>query len=182
MIKRIFSSILKLSSALILISLFTSASDGSLGPTSTGQAGISLTIPPRISITRIADLNLGAWSGSGDKADEDDVCIYTNNGTGNYQVTASGSGSGGSFELSDGLGNSITYSASWSNSIGSAGSVGLTSGTPLTNQSGACTTSSTCTGCGVNNANFSINIPANTLNSAVPGYYTGSISLVVEPN
>ena len=62
------------------------ATQGTLGATSTGTSLVSLTIAAQYQITGLTDLALGAWSGSGNMTANNDVCVYTNDSTGNYQI------------------------------------------------------------------------------------------------
>lgn len=173
----------KLAVSLFALSLIApisamAASDGTLGTTSTGTSTISVTVPALIKITGVADLALGTWAGSGAMTGNDDVCIYTNKAAGNYRVTATGSGGGGAFTITDGS-NTIAYTAAWNDVSGTTGQAALTSGTALNGQTGANTSSQTCGGS--QNANFYISIAEAALLAAPSGAYSGTLTMVVEP-
>lgn len=155
------------------------ATDGSLGATSTGSSTVTVTVPNLIRITGISDIALGSFSGSGAMTGFDDVCIYTNLAAGTYQVTATGSGTSSAFTLASG-GNTLAYSAYWNDTSGTnTGEAQLTATTPLTTQSGANTSSETCSG--GTNARFRVLIAEAALLAAQAGSYTGTLTLAVEP-
>jgi hypothetical protein len=62
------------------------ATDGTLGADSTGTSNISLTIADRVQISSVADIALGAWSGSGNLSGSTNFCVYRSGGD-NYQLT-----------------------------------------------------------------------------------------------
>lgn len=156
------------------------ATDGTLGPTSTGSLSITITIPPRVRISNVADLALGTFTGTGDKTAADDVCIYTNDPAGTYRVTATGDGTGGAFTVNDGASNELAYSLRWNDQTGTTGNVLLTSGTALTGQSGANTTASDCGGS--NTANIEATITESELSLGEAGSYSGNVTILVEPD
>jgi hypothetical protein len=156
-----------------------SATDGSLGPTSTGSATISITIPTLVSITDVQNLNLGTFTGSGDLSADDSVCVYTNLPAATYKITASGNGDDSAFTIKSVSDVTIPYEVYW-NDQPSPGGTELTSGLASATQSGANTSSQTCDGDG-NNANFRVRILEEHLAASPPAVYTGTLSLLVEP-
>jgi hypothetical protein len=127
----------------------------------------------------MADLALGNWSGSGDEEDDEDVCIYTNKAAATYYVTASGSGAASAFTLASG-GNTLAYSVYFNDVTGTVGEAQLTATTKSAQQTGANTSSQTCSG--GNNANFHVVIAEAALLAAPSGAYTGTLTLLIEPN
>src|SRR5690606_17204771 len=85
------------------------ATDGTVGINSEGSTDLNLSIPNLVKITGIADLNFGLYSPPGDAEVDDDVCVYTNAPSGNYQVTAHGNGTDDAFTISNGT-HVIAYS------------------------------------------------------------------------
>ena len=79
-----------LASNLGLVLLVHAESQGSLGSTSQGDSTATIGVPNLILISGVADLNFGSYSGGSDPERNERVCVYTNNGTGNYKVKALG--------------------------------------------------------------------------------------------
>ena len=133
-----------------------------------------------VRISNLRDFTLGSWSGSGDLYDNDDICIYNSGGTG-YRITATGSGSGQAFTLST-TGGAVEYEVRFKDQAGSGGSyVQLTSGTQVSSFSGASSSSDCNSGVDLN-ANIKITVTATALGSAVPGSYSGTLTIVLAPN
>jgi hypothetical protein len=157
------------------------ATQGSLGAPSTGSALIQLGIGLIAVIRRIDDLVMGSWSGAGDLAANDDVCIGTNSG-GNYAVLLSGSGAGGAFTLTNGS-QTLAYNAFWNDQTGTAGRMPVSPNSLLTGQTGAggpfgiflCFFGSTV------NANVSAVIPEANLQAASASAFTGALTITVVP-
>jgi len=80
-------SVLVFLSAWITTAAFA-ASDGSAGATSSGTSDVTLTINDRVQITSVADIALGAYSGSGALTGQSDYCVFRNGGD-NYKVNLS---------------------------------------------------------------------------------------------
>ena len=169
--------------ALAVTALFTTlaagdvfaANQGTLGATSQGDLTITLNIDPLVQISRIDDIPLGAYTGGGDMTGADNLCVYTNNG--GYDITASGSGTGGAFELAQGL-NTIPYTVEWATSAGAGSGTGLTSGTPLAGLGGTFSTPD----CGAtDNAQVIVTVSNTDLGAAPTGPYSGVLTLMVAP-
>ncbi len=161
------------------------ASNGTLGATSTGTVNISITKSMQAQISDITDMVLASWN-IGDPAVQlySNLCIYSS--TGNYKVTATGSGTSNAFTISNGT-STIPYSVVWNS--GPAGSLAST-GTSLTTntQSGAFANASmaaaNCGGSTNDTARVVVNIPQATMQAA-PGSataYTGTLTMLVTPN
>lgn len=146
------------------------ATQGTAGATSTGTAVVSVTIADIVQISDMNDFAFGTYSGTGNLNGTDNVCIYRN-GTGNYTVTATGSGAANAFTMTDGT-NTIAYSVSLDGA-------NLTTGT-ATNQTGAHATSANCGG--TPNKALAVNVLAADLQAAPAGAYTGTLTLLVAPN
>lgn len=146
------------------------ATQGTAGATSTGTAVVSVTIADIVQISDMNDFAFGTYSGTGDLNGTDDVCIYRN-GTGNYTVTATGSGAANAFTMTDGT-NTIAYSVTLDGAA-------LTSGTAA-NQTGAHASSANCAG--TPNKTLNVDVLAADLQAAPAGAYTGTLTLLVAPN
>lgn len=153
-------------------------SDDIVGITSMGSAAISLTIPKLIQARSFSDLPLGTYTGVGVLNGNDDINIAINYGTTSrkYRVTATGSGVGGAFTVTEGR-DTIAYSAYYNDEIGTSGRLAMSSGNTLTAQSGAVRPLSRST----LNANLSINTIEANVQAAKLGFYSGTITLVLAP-
>lgn len=154
------------------------ATDGLLGTSSTGTATVSVTVPALIKISGMDNMAFGTWPGSGDLNDNQNVCVYTNKAAGTYRITGTGDGSGNAFTMASG-GNTLAYSVYYNDATGTTGEQLLTAGTPLTGQSGAHTTSQTCSG--GTNGNYHVEVLETDLLAVPSGDYSGLLTLVVEP-
>lgn len=164
---------------LTLTNSANAATDGDAGSTSSGTANISFSVPKLIRIRGFQDFNPSTYSGTGTRADSGDLNVSTNYGTSTrtYSVTVNGSGAGGAFTTSDGLGNTLAYTAFYNQTSGITGRVMLTEGVALTGRTGAAKPLTNTT----LNANLSINFSQANLQAAEAGTYTGTLTVVVTP-
>jgi len=151
------------------------ANDGVVGPTSTGDLNIELTILDEVRISNLSDIVLGTFAGA-DLSGNSGACVFRS-GTGNYEITADGSGAGGAFELSDGT-NSVPYTVTYDDGTGAAA---LTSGTALTGQTGGDPASDTCATIAGDNGSIDVNVLATDMASLPAGAYNGLLTLTVAP-
>ncbi len=162
------------------------ATIGTLGSTSTGTANISVTKSVQAQISDLSDMTLSNWTiGQGAVALSSNVCVYSS--TGNYKVTATGSGLANIFTIASGL-NLIPYSVVWN--AGGAGALANT-GTSLTTNiqsatfSNASTSSATCSGGGAANdtARVIVNIASTDMTAAASSStaYTGTLTMLITP-
>jgi hypothetical protein len=154
------------------------ATDGDLGEDSTGTSEITVTIPELIKITDVGDITLGTFSGASNMNAFDNVCIFRNNpASPDYIVTATDSNGGADFKVADG-GNEIDYQVYWNDATGNRG-VQLVYNTASAEQNNANTASPSCAG--GTNARFDVEILEADLIAAVPGAYSATLTLFVEP-
>jgi hypothetical protein len=78
------------------------ASQGTLGSTSTGSLSISASVPNRIQLTGLTDVAFTNQDPSTAASNAQNLCVWANTSTKGYNVTATGSGSGGAFTLDNG--------------------------------------------------------------------------------
>ena len=164
------------------------ATQGTLGTTSQGVVNISITKSVQAMITDLSDSNmtLANWS-----LDQGAVTLYSNaciySSTGNYKVTATGSGAAGIFTIASGA-NLLPYSVTWN--AGGAGNLANTGSTllPLIQSTGfttATTASTTCNGGGSANdtARVVVGVTDAAMVAAVSSNtaYTGTLTLLVSP-
>ena len=132
----------------------------------------------KVRITGLSDINFGLITGTGDQSRSESLCAYSDNATGGYSVVATGSGSGGAFQLSGVA--PLTYEVLWADSAGQTSGSSLISGTA----SGGHTSVATHQFCNSGppaSASLTIVIRAATLGSARAGAYTGTLTLLLSP-
>lgn len=153
------------------------ATQGALGPTSTGDLIISLDIDPLVRVSNLGDIALGNFNGgAGDLTGADSFCVYRN-GAGNYNINMTGSGTANAFTLTDSGANTLPYSVDFVNGSATA----MTTGASLTGQTGANTTSDTCGGGANDNVSVNVTVANADLASAPAGTYSGTLTIVVAP-
>ena len=110
----------------------------------------------------------------------EDICVYSSSFPEKYQITASGSGNGGSFTLASGT-DTLAYQVAWSSSPGqTSGGTTLSAGVPLTGQTSSAS-QKTCNSGPATSASLIITIPYSAVDAATAGNYTGTLSLTVIP-
>ena len=149
------------------------ASDGTLGSTSTGSADVLIIKDDAVNLTNVGDLDLGQFSSvAADISASDDVCVF--NSTASYRVTVTSANS--AFELRNGA-DSIPYELTWQDSVAAAASP-LVHAAAFGGQSGD-RSSPTCGGS--TNATFEVTVASADFNSAAPGTYSDTLTLMIEP-
>lgn len=183
---------MKRTGIMVAAALFAStafgATDGLLGLTSTGTVDISLAKGFVVQITGLLDFTVPLWTnGDGDVELTQDVCMYTNNGAGDYLVTTtSANAAGGQWRLFDGGINYVTYDVGWVDSPGgnmAASTAGgaFASGAVSVNQTNAETADPTCA-LGQSATLVVFVAQAANLGLAPNGVYTDTLTVVVQPN
>lgn len=132
-------------------------------------------------ISGLADVNFGTIASPSDQANTQDVvvCSYRNKPQGlNYSVTATGSGSGGTFELSSGTAT-LAYDVQWEDSPGQPGGTMLQANV-ASPSFGNAATGFTCPQ-QPNTASLAVTIRAADLASAQAGLYSGSLQITIVP-
>lgn len=168
--------------SLLLATNCLAESQGLVGETSTGEADISIEIPKLVKITGMADLDFGKYNGDGAESDDQPVCIYSNMEAddNSYMVTATGTGASNSFAIQrqgEGVAaHDIVYTVDF-NDQSSPGGETLDAGVAETGQTGWSNDPS----CGTANANYQVTFSQTALLAAPPGNYTGTLTLVIEP-
>lgn len=165
------------------------ATQGALGPTTSGTVDITYVQGLNVRISGLADMPLGTWGGSGPLTAQDDLCIGRTgvglfSSAGTYRILASGDGAPGNpaaFTLGNGA-TRINYRAFFNDQPGTGGRQELTAGLALTGQSsfGLWYFFNMVFGCAVQNANISIEVPETELSGA-NGAYVGTLTLTLMP-
>lgn len=140
---------------------------------------VSITIPDLVQISNANPINLGAYNiGSGDVVGSDNLCIFRSGGT-NYQITASGTGAAGAFELQNVSAQTIPYSVTWTDSSGTRA---VTPNTTLTGLIGAISSDNTCGGGAFDNASLNIRVfEADITAAGSSGNFADTITILLAP-
>jgi hypothetical protein len=172
-------AVLVLAAVMFFGSTAFTATQGTLGATSTGDFTITVTIPERVQVSYLQDIDFGSYGGSGALTDNYDLCVYSN--TGGYQITATGSGAANAFTITDGS-DTIAYTLSWNDTTTTTGNQSITTGTALTGQTTAAA-DATCSSGSSMSSNMYVNIAEAALLAATPSAtpYSGTVTLLVEP-
>ncbi len=131
-------------------------------------------------ITGLTDVAFGTIANlSVDAIRSQNVCVYSTSSTSGYNVTASGSGPGGAFQLSSGT-QSLPFEVQWSSSTGQSSGTQLAPNVPLTGQVSSAA-QQTCNSGPTASASLVVLLRSSSLSSATAGTYNGTLTLVVGP-
>ncbi len=137
----------------------------------------SVTLPELVQVTRLDNLNLGTWSGSGDIQLIERFCVFRN-GTGGFSILTNGShDSGGRFHLQDAT--TVPYTLEYTQGSGffeATPGVGLPSAT-----TGFAGNSTRDCG-GADNTAIRVTIDAADLEGLPTGSFSDTLTLYLEPN
>ncbi len=168
----------------------SAATQGDPGVSSTGSVDITLTANLTARISGLTDFLLGTWSGAGDLAANQNICIGRNGvglfGTGLYRIRADGNGDGtdvNAFTLSNGA-DLVYYDVYFNDQANLTGRQQLTGGLTLTGQTGSgfSVIINWLFGCVNRNANVSVVVPEANLAGRPGGNYAGTLTLVLIPD
>lgn len=135
----------------------------------------------RARISALADVSFGAITNFGaDLVRSQSICVYSKSPPlDQYRVTASGSGSGGAFELSSGS-DTLPYEVQWGQSAGQSTGAPLVANQPLTGQQNTAAADDCSKGAAAT-ASLVLVLRSAALLTATSGNYTGTLTLVVAP-
>lgn len=132
----------------------------------------------KVRITSLSDVAFGTIANlSVDGIRSQDLCLFADTATNGYNITATGTGPGGAFQLSAGPG-SMPYEVQWSSTSGQSAGTQLSPNVPLTGQASTAT-HQVCANGPATSASLIIVLRANALSSATAGTYNGNLTLVV---
>ena len=135
----------------------------------------------RARINKLADAAFGTIANFNiDQTRSRSICVFTTPLGTRYQVTATGSGTGGAFTLATG-GGTMAYEVQWAASAGQTVGTSLTSGVALTNLATVATRSGCTTGPATSASLITI-LRSATVSAARSGNYTGTLTLLIAPN
>lgn len=157
------------------------STQGSFGATSTGSVNINASVPARVRISGLTDVDLTNSDPSVDASVAQNVCVWSNTATSGYRVTATGSGAANAFTLANGALPVVPYSVEWAGTSGQTTGTTLTTGSPLTGLTSSATTSN-CSAGPASSASLIVKIGSSDL-QAMPATtnFTGTLTLVVAP-
>ncbi|WP_137871801.1 MULTISPECIES: hypothetical protein [unclassified Sphingomonas] len=131
-----------------------------------------------VQITQLSDVSFGTITNMGvDQVRSQSVCAYSGLLGGRYSLTATGSGAGGAFTLSNGA-SVLPYEVQWNTSAGQSSGTNLVSGTALTGQ----TVLLSCPILQTTNSSLIVILRANALSIATAGNYGGTLTIMLAAN
>jgi len=156
------------------------ANQGSLGATSSGNITITASVPNRARITGLTDVTFANQDPSAAASSAEDVCVWSNTATKGYTITATGSGTGSAFTLSNGS-STVPYSVEWAATSGQTSGSGLTAGTASSSlTTGA--VNQNCSSAPAATASLIVKMATADLGTMSAGSnYTGTLTLLVTP-
>lgn len=166
-----------LAMALLLATGGAPATTTAAESTATSAADISVLIGGRVRISRLSDIDLGTWNGSGPLSGSTRMCVFHNDG-GRYSITPSSAHAlNGQFRVS-GAGSHIPYRVDFADDAGKQ-FTDVSSGKRLANLQGH-DRSPACQG--GTNATLTVQFSEEALQAAASGSYGDTITLLVEPS
>ena len=160
----------------------SAATDGSFGATSSGSVGISASVPGRVRISKLSDIDLQNVDPSVEAKRNQSVCVWSNASSRAYRITATGSGAGNAFTLAaTGAPAEVPYFVQWAGTSGQTTGAALAAGIPLGSLTSSAINSDCSTG-PATTASLIVGIDASTLQSMTADLvYTGTLTLTVAP-
>lgn len=134
----------------------------------------------KVRISNLSDAPFGTLANLGvDAIRSQNICVYADTNTNGYNVTATGTGPGGSFRLASGT-RTMAFDVQWSSSTGQNSGIQLAPNVPLTGQVSAAVHQS-CSNGPANSASLIIILRSSAISSATAGTYNGSLTLLIGP-
>jgi len=157
------------------------STQGSFGSTSTGSVNINASVPARVRISGLTDVDLTNSDPSVNALVAQNICVYSNTATRGYRVTATGSGAASAFTLASGALPVVPYAVEWAATSGQTIGTALVTGAALTGQTSSATNSNCASG-PASSASLIVKIGAPDL-QAMPAStnFSGTLTLVVAP-
>lgn len=170
-----------LAAALLVAEPAFASTQGSFGATSTGSLNINASVPGRVRISGLSDVSFANADPSANASDAQNVCVWSNTSTRGYNITATGSGSGGAFTLASGALPVVPYTVEWAGSSGQTSGTSLAATTALAGQTSTAINSDCSAGPSAS-ASLIVSIGSSTLQGMSAGVaYSGTLTLVVAP-
>ena len=132
----------------------------------------------KVRITNLSDVNFGLISNlQADTRRAQNVCLFSQSSGNRYSITATGSGAGSSFALSNGS-HALPYEVEWSDQSGQTSGTSLSPTVAATGRTSAAT-HQTCNTGPSPSASLIVVLRSSALSQAREGNYSGTLTLVV---
>lgn len=132
-------------------------------------------------ISNLSDVGFGTINDfSTDVTLSQTVCAFSNTLPSRYSVTATGSGAGNAFTLTNGA-STLAYEVQWNAAAGQTSGTQLTAGAALAGMASSALTSN-CTFGLTPSGSLTIILKSAALSLASSGNYTGTLSILISPN
>lgn len=157
------------------------STDGAFGATSTGSININASVPGRVRISGLSDINFAGADPLSEARNAQNLCVWSNTSTRRYSITATGNGASSAFTLSSGSLPTVPFAVRWSQTSGQSSGVSLTPGVPLTGLVSTAVNSD-CTAGPQTTASMIVSLASPDLQGMTSGVtYNGTLTLVVAP-
>jgi hypothetical protein len=134
----------------------------------------------KVRITNLSDVAFGTIANLNvDAVRSQSLCLYADTASLGYNITAAGTGAGGTFQLSSGAG-AMPYEVQWNSTAGQSSGTQLSPNVPLTGQTSPAT-QQTCNNGPAATASLILVVRSTALSSAGAGTYSGALTLLVGP-
>ncbi len=131
-----------------------------------------------VQVSGLTDVAFGTIGAFGtDLVRSQSLCAFSGLLGGRYAVTASGSGAGGAFTLSNGAA-ALPYEVQWSTAAGQSAGTSLTANVPLSGQ----TMLLSCPVLQTTNTSLIVILRAANLGVATAGNYSGTLTVILAAN
>jgi len=157
------------------------STQGSVGATSTGSVAITVSVPNRVQITGLTDIDFSNSDPMVQATNSQSNCVWSNTATKGYTITASGSGTAGAFTLASASLTPVIYTVLWNQSPAQTTGTSLTAATA---SSGFVSTATRpgCIAAPLTSSSLTVQIATSELqHMASLTNYTGTLTLLVNP-
>ncbi|MGN3975238.1 hypothetical protein [Tsuneonella sp. SYSU-LHT278] len=156
------------------------ATDGTLGATSTGTIAITASVPNRAKISGLSDVAFTNHDPASAASSAQNICVWSNTATRSYTVTATGSGAGSAFALSN-AGSNVPFLVQWAGASGATSGVDLNAGSASPSFTSSAVDPNCASG-GSASASLIVGIDVASLSAMSAGAnYTGTLQLLISP-
>lgn len=132
----------------------------------------------KVRVTGLSDVNFGLIADlQADSRQAQNICVYSQSSGERYSITATGSGPGSSFALTNGS-NLLAYDVEWSDQSGQSSGTSLAPSVAATGRVSPAT-HQTCNNGPATSASLIIILRSAALSQAREGSYSGSLTLLV---
>ncbi len=177
---RIGLALLAATSALVAVPVAAST-QGSVGATSTGSVAITVSVPNRVQITGLTDIDFSNHDPLTQATASQSNCVWSNTATKGYTITATGSGTAGAFTLASAALTPVNYTVLWNQTAAQTTGTALTAATASTGFVSTATRPG-CTQAPSTSSSLTVQIaPGEMQNMASLTNYTGTLTLLVNP-